>query len=279
MLGAQIARIRAHALRMRRQFGAKLRLGARAYRVPGYFANVVEVDALNEPEVHAVISRILAEREGVFIDVGVNLGQTLGSVLSIDPGRAYLGFEPQVSACFFVQKFLQDNALSQAQVLPVGLADTDGTLRFWLKGSNDVMASLVARSEPDIREIAIPVRRGDSILSELGVGKIAAVKIDVEGAERAVVSGLAGTLAKHRPPVVFEVLPNFEGFERRWLPDEITQSRRKEAEELAKIFHGLGYRIFSLDAQGNEIPIERFSLDDREGFIGLNYVARPAGQR
>lgn len=278
MLGRQIARIRDHALRLKRQFGAKAKLGARAYRVPGYFANVVEVDSQNEREVYAAISRILAVRDGVFIDVGVNLGQTLGSVLSIDPSRAYLGFEPQVSACFFVQKFLQDNALRQAQVLPIGLADIDGTLRFWIRGSNDVMASLVERSGPDIREIVIPVRRGDAILSELGVDKIAAIKIDVEGAEHAVVAGLAETLAKHRPPVVFEVLPNFEGVERRLLSDEVADRQRKAAEGLAELFHGLGYRIFSLDTQGNEIPIERFSLDDREGYIGSNYVARPADQ-
>lgn len=271
----QFRRIRDHAQRLRRQFGALVPLGPRSYRIPGYVSNILDIDSSNEREIRAVIGRLLSERTGCFVDVGANLGQTLGSVLSVDPDRSYLGFEPQVSACYFVQRFLQDNGLRNARILPIGLSDRDGILRFWVAGAADVAASLIERHGDDMREISIPVRRGDAVLAELGIGGIAAIKIDVEGAEREVVNGFSGTLTRQRPPVLFEVLPNFEGEERRMLPEAIARRQSSAAEALAALFHELGYRIASIDPQGREIPIDRFALDDRAGFVGWNYIARP----
>lgn len=249
-------------------------LGDRAYLVRGYFPNILEVDSPHEREVRAVIARILAARPGCFVDVGANLGQTLGGVLSIDPDREYLGFEPQLSACFFVERFLRDNGLERAQVLPLALSDANGVRKFWTVGEADVSASLIERSGQSVRSIVIPVRRGDEVLAELGIREIAAIKIDVEGAERDVVAGLSDTLARQRPPIVFEVLPNFEGKERRPLPDAVARRQSAAAEELATLLQRLGYRIYCIDPQGTEVPIDRFDLDNRQAFLGTNYVAR-----
>ena len=41
-----------------------------------------------------VIRRLFELKSGAFIDVGVNLGQTLLKVAAADPSRAYVGFEP-----------------------------------------------------------------------------------------------------------------------------------------------------------------------------------------
>ena len=47
----------------------------------------------------ALLSRILKERPGTIIDVGVNIGQFLIYVLLADRTRAWLGFEPAIACC------------------------------------------------------------------------------------------------------------------------------------------------------------------------------------
>lgn len=97
------------------------------------YLNIVAVDFLHERDVRVVLEHILPTLSEYFVDVdvdvdvGVNLGQKLGSILSIDPDRDYLGFEPQVAACFYVQSLIRNNDIARAKVLPVGLSDLNGT--------------------------------------------------------------------------------------------------------------------------------------------------------
>ena len=58
-----------------------------------------------------VIQRLFKLKSGAFIDVGVNLGQTLLKVAAIDPGRAYVGFEPNPACVDYVWKLIETNNL------------------------------------------------------------------------------------------------------------------------------------------------------------------------
>jgi FkbM family methyltransferase len=270
-----IERLYQHSVRVRRHLGSRVVVGSRSYKVVGYMSNIVSIDDTGEKEVLIVLRRLL-QRPGVFIDVGVNLGQTLGRVLSVDGDRRYLGFEPQIAACFYVTRFLQDNGLSFAQVLPIGLGADNGIRKFWSGGEADTMASMVER-EGGGRETIIPVRRGDDVLAELEISEIAAIKIDVEGAELEVMHGLADTLRKERPPILFEVLPNFTGAERTPLPADVAKHQSDNAEAIMRFLTSLGYRVFLIDPAGDEVPVHAFDLNDRDGFIGFNYVAHATG--
>src|SRR5205823_4155393 len=46
---------------------------------------------IGEPWLFKAFEKVLAAREGAFLDVGVNLGQTLIKVKLIDPARRYVG--------------------------------------------------------------------------------------------------------------------------------------------------------------------------------------------
>ncbi len=123
-------RILDHSGRVSRLFGHGITLGDQTYKLRGYISNIADINSLHEPEMQAVIERLLADSDGAFIDVGVNLGQTLGKVLASDRNRKYLGFEPQIGACFFVNKFLRDNQIHTAQVLPFGLYSENSLKKF-----------------------------------------------------------------------------------------------------------------------------------------------------
>ncbi len=269
-------RVSDHLQRLRHQAGARLRLGPKSYRLRGYISNILQADAAHEAELLPLFGRLLA-RPGHFIDVGANLGQTLGKVLTLDPKRAYLGFEPQIAACFFCKRFLLDNGLRRMQILPIGLSDEDGIRQFWSRGEADTMASLVQPDDDGTEVTLVPVRRGDQVLAELGIREIAAIKIDVEGAELEVLRGLAGTLAEQRPPVLFEVLRNFTGHDPVPVPEPEAAAQRVNAAALFDFFTAANYAIHQIDARGAEIepPISAFELDDPAGFKGANYLAKP----
>lgn len=267
-------RISDHINRIVRQLGWRTAVGRHRFRVRGYISNILNISSSEEANVRRVIERLLS-RPGVFIDVGANLGQTLGKVLEIDRGRAYLGFEPQITACFFVKRFIQDNGLKSAQILPIGLSSENGISKFYSTGDADVMASL-DRNGRHLNETIIPTRRGDEVLLELGISELAAIKIDVEGAELKVMHGFRETLSVLKPPIIFEVLPNFEGSNRVPIEKATAAKRSEAANEIYSFLSDVRYRIYQIDERGDEILIDRLELDDPASFIGTNFIARPS---
>lgn len=261
-----------HANRMARQLGRKVLLGDQKFIVTGYISNIIDLDTVHEQEVSIAIKRVL-DRKGTFVDVGANLGQTLGKVLKIDPQRSYLGFEPQIGACHYIERFIKDNSLTSAQVLPIGLSDTNELKSFWASGEADTMASLFGEISGKPQSI-IQTRRGDEVMSELGVTQVAAIKIDVEGAELQVLHGFKRTIADHQPPLIFEVIPNFRGSESIPISEDEAEHNRLKANAIFNFLSSLNYSIFQLNQHGDEIEIASFELDRPDVFLGTNFIAR-----
>jgi FkbM family methyltransferase len=277
-----LARIAAHAKRISLHLGGGVTIGRERFKVQGYHASRLNTSAGHEPFLADVVRQLLESRPGAFVDVGVNVGQTLMKVLSVGRDRAYVGFEPQIGCCYFVDQFLRLNGLRNAMVLPIGLSDSNRILTLYSSGQYDEMASIAGTDDvtgkrrPDATHVQ--TRIGDEVLRELGVGAISAVKIDVEGAELQVLAGLKETLREKRPPVIFEVLPNFYGHERIMQPPDVRARNQATADAVYALLQGVGYDVFQLaDASAGETKIARFELDDREGFVGGNFLARARG--
>lgn len=266
-------RLTHHMPRVRHQLGEQMKIGDRGYRVRGYLANRQATTLGHEPHLIRVLARAMSARPGLFVDVGANAGQTLLKVLSIDSARPYLGFEPQVGCCFCIGQFLQDNELDHAQVLPFALSDREGLFALHGKGGFDEMAS--AKPRPGTRAQWVMARVGDQVLAELDMSAPGIVKIDVEGAELEVLTGLRLTLARAHPAVFFEVLPNFRGADRVPLPHLVAQRNRARAAQIHGLLTELGYRIQQIGSDGTCRTISMIELDDRENFRGRDYVAWP----
>lgn len=266
-----LSRIKDHLERLSRQMGRPVRIGQRDFRIQGYFSNIVAPKSEDEPEVAAAIARLL-KRPGTFVDVGANLGQTLGKVLAVDPDRSYLGFEPQIGACHYIDTFLKANGLRNARVLPLGLSDRNGLMSFWSTGEADTMASLVDEGQGKTRSV-IMTRTGDDVLAELEIGEVAAIKIDVEGAEYQVLRGFERTLSTIGPPIIFEVLANVDADGVSDMPAELAMANSDRANTLHAYLTSLGYRIHALGASGEDREIQAFDLDDPARIFGTNFVA------
>jgi len=143
------------------------------------------------------------------VDVGVNIGQTLLKAKSIDRRCRYVGFEPNPFCVQFVNELIALNRFEHCDVLPVALSSGPGLIGFVAESEADSAASMVQ----DLRPGKKPIRRQyvatlafDDIAAQLGADRLGIVKIDVEGAELEVLSGMQRHLRACRPLVACEVL-------------------------------------------------------------------------
>jgi FkbM family methyltransferase len=268
-----------HWSRLLHQVGRPVRFGKYDFKLPGYFPSRFTTSSNQHERFLEVILRgILETTPGTFIDVGVNAGQTLAKVLGIDKDRLYLGFEPQMSCCFNADQFIKANGLANAKVFPIALSDNNRLVSFFSDGETDECASLIDRKDSvgSRTKNFVQCRIGDEILKDLSITQISAIKIDVEGAELQVMEGLKTTLISHRPPIIFEVLPNFSGKgQRTWLAPEICERNRLNAQKIYHLLCEVGYQIFQIDENSyRESMIQGFDLDDIKNFKGSNFIAR-----
>lgn len=277
-----IYKYKSHARRLSFHLGRRINTGTQSFIMRGYYASRLDHDSEHEPYMVDIFRKCIAKKDGVFIDVGVNIGQTLLKILEINPNQPYIGFEPQVGCCFHVEEFIRLNRLENATVIPVALSDQNGTLKFYSRHQFDDLASLNSVNEERqargeiLTTSFVQARVGDEIFKELNIDQISAIKIDVEGTEIDVLKGLSETLKLKMPALIFEVLPNYfwRGKHIKLSPEE-TEKHQSSADEIFHYLTKLGYDIFQLDSRGEETKIDYFELNNREVFVGFNYIALP----
>lgn len=174
--------------------------------------------SISEPWMMDLLAALLPRRAGAFLDVGVNLGQTLLKLRAVDAERPYLGFEPNPACVAYLERLVAANSLGDVTILPVGVGAAPGLMRLQLFGdATDSSASIV----PDFRSAEtvtgtkfVPILSFAELRSLLP-DQVAIIKIDVEGAELEVLTTLAPHVADTRPFVLIEVLPAYTAENRR----------------------------------------------------------------
>lgn len=133
-----------------------------------------------------------------FIDVGANVGAYSVLVGSYRPGVSITAVEPDREARNRLAENLALNELA-AEVIPAALAEEPGQARF-TSGLDSTNHLAVSASE---EAVDVEVRTLDAVA---GDRRVSLVKIDVEGAELAVLRGGHRLLSRpDAPPVLFEL--------------------------------------------------------------------------
>lgn len=220
------------------------------------FINGLKVGISGEPWMLEILKRLLKKREGVFVDVGVNLGQTLIKVKSADPLRRYIGFEPNPVCITYTNRLIEVNSFEKCTIIPSGLFTETKILRLNLYQENedDSSASMIEELRPvdEIKQsIYVPVSEFDPVAELLGIDTIALIKVDVEGAELEVFQTLQRAILSSRPLILVEILPINDG------KDGVKSSRQKQIKAL---FEKLQYKIY------------RISKTDDSRYCGLEKV-------
>jgi FkbM family methyltransferase len=261
-----------------------VKLGDKVFRLKGFFANAIALEHFTqaqepEPWLDVIFSTVLQCREGAFLDVGANLGQTLFKILALDPARQYVGFEPQLACCFMIQRFLDDNRITNFMILPLGLSNTNRLIKLHSgPGDHDSIASMVDGFRPDSFYSShryVSVMKGDYVISMLDLSSICAIKVDVEGAELEVLEGFLTTIEKTKPFLVFEVLNHFLVGTGSRLDHKTIRFRESRIEKMEEMLRELNYEIFNILPGSRIRNVHKIRPPVSDDLSITNYLAVP----
>lgn len=173
---------------------------------PGTIDVACASPAFERPDVDRLLDELgrldAAGRDVVLVDVGADIGTFSVTVGNRFPGARVLAFEPSSSSVALLARNVEANALA-VDVRPCALGDgsvTSAVLTFDVDepGCSGLdPAALRVREDHVVRE-EVPVSTLDAELADLPVLDALVLKLDVEGAEVAVLDGAAASLARAR---------------------------------------------------------------------------------
>jgi FkbM family methyltransferase len=174
-------------------------------------------------------------RDGVFFDIGANVGYMAIELLHEFPDARGVLFEPQPQLIGALNRSIELNRLHQrCQVLECALSDASGMARL-NRFAHDGHAS-ISRVGGAIGEIEVRTRTLDEVMERCTLPPPDVIKIDVEGHEGQMLKGGLHTLKAARPSLIFEC------------------SAKGQFDEIAALLRQAGhYRYFS--AIGSYRPI------------------------
>lgn len=161
----------------------------------------------------AEIAWILAnlQRGAICLDVGAHKGGwTYWLHKAVGPGGRVIAFEPQPDLSRCLAESLRPRAFRNVTLEEVALSAHVGSAELLVPGgpgSTSPSASLnqvVRELEAETQVIEVPTTTLDAYADEHGLGRVAFVKVDVEGHELEVLDGAAETLARDRPTLLVE---------------------------------------------------------------------------
>ena len=189
----------------------------------------------------------------VFIDVGANVGQH--SLFMSGYCEQVHAFEPYEPVRRSLADKIRRNDLRNIFVHDIGLGERDGEYDFFVpNGPNSGTGSFVSSHETDASERKkLSIANGDTYLAGLHLERIDLIKIDVEGFEKSVLTGLKDTLDRHRPGVVMEFSDetkrSFSGEDelRSLFPEGYEIRRIESSRPFCGVFNRPGYRLVDFE--------------------------------
>jgi FkbM family methyltransferase len=195
---------------------------------------------------------ILQRNDGIFVDVGANLGQTLLKLREVNASIPYVGFEPNPTCVYYVEELIRLNKFKNTTIIPVGISEKTALNKLKIfSDSVDPTASLLDEKAEAIREKII-VTIADDLLS---LDKIAILKIDVEGYELFVLQAMKDIIKRDNPIIFIELLPAATA--------DATETRRQRHDKVAELMQELGYTPYLVLKNQN---------DDLEGLERLEKI-------
>ncbi|MBD3760751.1 FkbM family methyltransferase [Rhizorhabdus sp.] len=158
------------------------------------------------PMIDLFLSKIPIDRHGIILDVGANVGTH-----AIRFARVFdrvFSFEPNAALWDQFQRNMNINGADNVTLCRFGLGVEAGRHDFYVTEKENAglgTFSSVNQYDLPLKKIGVfSIENGDVWAHSQGLDRIDAVKIDVQGFEHEVLSGLRGMLDRFRPVIWFE---------------------------------------------------------------------------
>lgn len=226
-------------------FTARIRYNNTSLIIPFVKGMGLENFLIKEEWLDLLIRNYVNQNKGAFVDVGVNIGQTLIKVKTKYPNLDYIGFEPNTACNFYTKLLIQENSFKRCIIHSYALTDKITNLTFEKTSTSDSRASVIPSLRPSFfekKEIVLGVNY-DLLFADT---PISFIKIDVEGAEFDVILGMLSPIANYKPIITCEVLDSLS-------PQtlEFTQNRATKLSDL--LTKELNYKIVNIETQSERI--------------------------
>ncbi len=188
-----------------------------------------------EVEVQEALVRRLGPGDVVY-DIGANLGFfSLIAARLVGPEGRVFAFEPAPENVEAIRSNAELNRIDNVVVIPCAVSSRAGTARLQIVDDQSWSRLEEFGEHPDTeRVLEVETVAIDDLVESGELPPPALVKIDVEGAELAVLDGMRATIERHRPAIVCEL--------------------HDTNAEVADAFAADGYRVVNLEGP---VPIEQ----------------------
>jgi FkbM family methyltransferase len=152
-----------------------------------------------------LLADIVADNSDSFvaIDIGANVGNHTLFLGLQSKASKIIAFEPNPGAMRLLAKKISSNPRVIIHPIQMGLSDRSGQLLLSLPDHNNLGVASLEKNVGS-RSVTVDVCRGDDVDEIKYSPNVTVIKVDVEGHELQVLSGLQKTLGLHHPVVFFE---------------------------------------------------------------------------
>ncbi|MBX3744342.1 MAG: FkbM family methyltransferase [Verrucomicrobiae bacterium] len=200
---------------------------------------------------NACVARVLCRTGEWVIEIGANVGtETLDLCGVVGPSGRVVAYEPNPGNAELLEMTLRNNALQNVTLHRCALGTASGRMNFQLpenKAESGLGHLLLPESSSPGSRLGKSIEVECRSLDQEKLPAAAAVFIDVEGWECAVLEGGERYLQKNKPPLVLEA------------SETLQQRAGRTVSELAGMVRDLGYRIWTLGRWGVRPRCERNS--------------------
>jgi FkbM family methyltransferase len=200
----------------------------------------------------------MIKKGGVVLDIGANIGfhTLMFARLVGDKGKVY-AFEPDPTNFALLEKNVRANGYQNVELVRKALSDENGRIQLYLSKNNKGMHRIY-KSRYCGESIEVDVVRLDDYFERYG-SAISFIKMDVEGAEMAVLKGMSTLLRKNRAPMLIEFAPY------------ALKEFGTESGALLNLIEGYGYKFYYYDEAAKRL--------DTIGIAELLESYPPQGQK
>lgn len=153
-------------------------------------------------------------KNGIFIDAGANIGKYSILIGNKYPLAKIVAIEPDINACSFFKKNMKLNKLKNIKIIRKPVSSKSGRIKFYFDPKTSTKNSMKKEEilrNLDFNDLQRKIKYKwmttttiDNILKRYETKNVELIKIDVQGAELAVLKGAENTLTKFKPNIIFE---------------------------------------------------------------------------